>query len=71
MSNSDLANANFRNAVAAHKVTDGLVRIVIEVPPSYRRAIKTIAAAEDTTIKDLLMEGIEHVCKVRNVPIRS
>ena len=71
MSNSDLANANFRNAVATHKVTDDLVRIVIEVPPGYRRAIKTIAAAEDTTIKDLLMEGIEHVCKVRNVPIRS
>lgn len=71
MSNTELANANFRNAVASNKVTDGLVRIVIEVPPGYRRAIKTIAAAEDKTVKDLMMEGIERVCTDRNVPIRS
>jgi hypothetical protein len=71
MSNSDIANANFRNAVASQKVTDDLVRIVVEVPPGYRRAVKTLAAAEDCTIKDIMMEGIERVCKDRNVPIRN
>ena len=71
MSKTDLRNAKFIQAVNSEKLTEDLVRIVIEVPPGYRRAIKTIAAAEDTTIKELLMEGIEHVCKVRNIPIRS
>ena len=42
-----------------------LVRMVLEVPPEYKRAIKVLAASEDTTIKTLLMEGIERVCKKR------
>ena len=42
-----------------------LVRRVIEVPPEYKRAVKVLAASGDTTIKALLMEGIEQVCKKR------
>lgn len=71
MSSSELGNANFRKAITANAVSDGLVRIVVEVPPGYRRSLKTIAAAEDSTIKDLVMEGIEYICKDRNIPIRN
>jgi hypothetical protein len=67
---SELSNARFRTA-ASSKLTTDLVRIVVEVPPGYRRVLKTIAAAEDSTIKDLIMEGIEDVCKRRNIPIRD
>lgn len=41
------------------------VRIVIEVPPEYKRAVKMLAASEDSTIKTLIMEAIEKVCKDR------
>lgn len=42
-----------------------VVRMVIEVPSEYKRAVKVLAASGDTTIKALLMEGIEQVCKKR------
>lgn len=66
MSNINRIPETLQRAVATHKVSDGLVRIVVEVPPDYKRALKVLAAQHHMSVKDLVMEAIRILCQHRD-----
>lgn len=62
-------NTALKEALRQHRAreTDELIRLPVNIPVAYKNKLKVLAAVEQTTMRDLIIEAIEDLFEKRGV----